>query len=560
MTDQEGFTFAISLSALDHLGRNLYRSFTTVIGEAISNSWDADADNVWIYLDDQEGDLFIKDDGDGMTAEDFQRKFLKIGYSKRQEGRNKSEKGRPYIGRKGIGKLALLTYSESITVITKKEGGSYVGGRIDNSGLDEAIKRDLEPDEYKLGKFDLAEFGPYTEGHEKGTIIHFEKPKEKIRHTLPFLKKNLALYFRFSLLDGRFKIFFNGEQVSVDDLSDLSGNTQFIWKINDFRDSLLGPEHFPNLLMPIKEVRADEKIRGFIASVSKPKDLNIFGTGERVGIDFFVNGRVRDRNILVHMPSARLVDNYLYGQVHFDSMDDEVDRFTTSREGIKPYDDEYAWALGEVGKLLSKVRDDWDDWRYEHNLDGDAESERISRVNKSRRSLFKAVSDEYATSKQRDASNIVNQWINQFSEDAEYNLSSYAECFVSENLVRKHIVHKKIELTPESKETSKKLRRKKRDSKKKGNVSIPLRKRPHYLGYLGMDRLAYEADRKVAGREVSSLIRDSKTYKPIRDALMHTALLTDEAKTQLDATYKNIRSRVTDILNGDDDDTESEER
>jgi hypothetical protein len=30
-----------------HLGRNLYRSFITVIGEAISNSWDADAENVW---------------------------------------------------------------------------------------------------------------------------------------------------------------------------------------------------------------------------------------------------------------------------------------------------------------------------------------------------------------------------------------------------------------------------------------------------------------------------------------------------------------------------------
>lgn len=39
----KAYTFNISLSILNHLGRNLYRNFITVLGEAISNSWDADA-------------------------------------------------------------------------------------------------------------------------------------------------------------------------------------------------------------------------------------------------------------------------------------------------------------------------------------------------------------------------------------------------------------------------------------------------------------------------------------------------------------------------------------
>src|ERR1700732_5433599 len=72
------FTFEISLSVLNHLGRSLYRSFATVLGEAISNSWDADAKNVHIYISRDKNSFFIKDDGDGMTADDFQRKFLKI--------------------------------------------------------------------------------------------------------------------------------------------------------------------------------------------------------------------------------------------------------------------------------------------------------------------------------------------------------------------------------------------------------------------------------------------------------------------------------------------------
>ena len=42
------------------------------------------------------------------------------------------------------------------------------------------------------------------------------------------------------------------------------------------------------------------EIKGFVASVNVPKELNILGMGEKVGVDIFVNGRVRDTNILRH--------------------------------------------------------------------------------------------------------------------------------------------------------------------------------------------------------------------------------------------------------------------
>lgn len=71
---EEKFTFDISLSVLNHLGRSLYRSFATVLGEAISNAWDADAKNVWIFIDREKGHFFIKDDGIGMSSDDFQNK------------------------------------------------------------------------------------------------------------------------------------------------------------------------------------------------------------------------------------------------------------------------------------------------------------------------------------------------------------------------------------------------------------------------------------------------------------------------------------------------------
>ena len=153
MEKNEPFKFEISLSVLDHLGRHLYRSFITVLGEAISNSWDADAKNVWIYVDRKNNNFVIKDDGDGMSRSGFQNKFLKIGYSKRKDGVNVSKGGRPYIGRKGIGKLALLSCADKIAVISKTIDKDYVGGTIDNSGLDKAITKDLTPQQYRLKKY-----------------------------------------------------------------------------------------------------------------------------------------------------------------------------------------------------------------------------------------------------------------------------------------------------------------------------------------------------------------------------------------------------------------------
>ena len=74
----ERYNFNISLSVLNHLGRNLYRNVITVLGEAISNSWDADAHNVWITIDRESKCMSGLDDGHGMSSEGFQEKFLKI--------------------------------------------------------------------------------------------------------------------------------------------------------------------------------------------------------------------------------------------------------------------------------------------------------------------------------------------------------------------------------------------------------------------------------------------------------------------------------------------------
>ncbi|MBU4398017.1 MAG: ATP-binding protein, partial [Planctomycetes bacterium] len=233
---KEKFHFDISLSILNHLGRNLYRSFATVLGEAISNSWDADATNVYIYVDKDNNSMYIKDDGHGMTGRDFQDRFLKIGYSKRKECSVSPQRNRPFIGRKGIGKLALLSCAKRITILSKTPGGQYVGGTIDNSGLDLAIAEDLTPVDYPLEELNPDLFKNYLKNHKQGTLIYFEAFNEGIKHSLAFLKKTIALYFRFSLLDKKFNIFLNDEKITVSCLDDLAMNTEFLWNLNNIDD------------------------------------------------------------------------------------------------------------------------------------------------------------------------------------------------------------------------------------------------------------------------------------------------------------------------------------
>lgn len=538
------------MSVLDHLGRHLYRSFATVLGEAISNSWDADAKNVWIYIDRKKNSFSIIDDGIGMTADDFQNKFLKIGYSKRKGGNSSSEKGRPFIGRKGIGKLALLSCADKITIISKVKGGNYVGGIIDNSELDKAITEDLTPQQYPLGKWETGSFGKHTRGHKRGTIIHFENIKKGIRGSFDFLTKIIALYFRFSLLDISFNIFLDDEKITHKHLNDLAQKTQFLWEIGDHGDPfVLGLDKAFSQKPSEHEIRklTIAGVKGFLASVKKPRDLKIMTTEERLGVDLFVNGRLRERDILKHIPTARVVENYLYGQVHFNELDDETDRFTSSREAIVADDPKYNKFLENLRKTILEVVEDWDKWRIKHRDEGDTENERISKKERASLGLYGAVSKEYDLPEGSKNKGKVDGWVDDLSSDAAFNFGSYAECFISENLVRKYIHEKKMPLSQKAKTAAEDWKKREAESKNKGNISIEIRRVKSDLSYLAMNDLANLVDKKDPAK-VACLPRDANEYKPIRDAVAHTALLTDVAKNKLATVRENIKGRIKTLL------------
>lgn len=547
----ENFKFAISLSVLNHLGRNLYRNFITVLGEAISNSWDADARKVWVNIDWHAGSFVIVDDGRGMDARAFQDRFLKIGYSKRKESGNKTERGRPFIGAKGIGKLALLSCAKRVTILSKTATTGPVGGAIDNSGLDNAIHNDLIPEDYPLEVPDEKISDHNFAASKSGTLIHFQESSVLDRVSEDQIRKLLAMNFRFALIDPDFTININGKPISVEDLSKLSEATQFIWKLNEFTDEYI--ESCKNIKRTSKAPDTKLKIVGYLATVEKPSHLKVRGAAgdERATVDLFVNGRLREKNIVRHFPTQRIAESYLYGQIHFDEMDGDGDApFTSSREGIVESNIQYISLVDYMKKeFLPLVIDEWDKFRLELGKGGDDENPRKTKKERGASNLVAAAEDEYIDDNSpREVKDNVELWLSRLRPDAEFNVSAYVDCFLSENLVRSFISKTGKSLTEPAEKEAQEWMKREQERKKEASISFEIRNESGELSYLGMDMLAICAEGGKPGDASPSLWKDAVSFRPVRNAVGHTGLLTQVAKNHLNVTFENIRARVKNLL------------
>ena len=116
-----------------------------------------------------------------------------------------------------------------------------------------------------------------------------------------------------------------------------------------------------------------------------------------MGIDLFVNGRLRQKDILTDISHARIAENYLYGQIHLDDLDDEKDRFTSNREGILPDDPKFKEFLDEIKPKLLEIIENWDELRLKHRKEGDPEGKHIAKKKRKSLELSRLVAEDYKT-------------------------------------------------------------------------------------------------------------------------------------------------------------------
>ncbi|KXK12543.1 MAG: heat shock protein 90 [Chloroflexi bacterium OLB14] len=97
------------------LSSSTYENFPDAIREMVSNAYDADATEVAITIDLKQDYIEVKDNGNGMTPEEFEF-FLRIAGQKRDKSRTSPVFKRRQIGQFGVGFLAIFPFGKKIEI------------------------------------------------------------------------------------------------------------------------------------------------------------------------------------------------------------------------------------------------------------------------------------------------------------------------------------------------------------------------------------------------------------------------------------------------------------
>jgi len=369
MQDQDVYKMTVDLNVLEHLGINLYSNIAAVLTEAVANAWDADAEKVEINLDSEAKYIEIRDDGIGMTIDDMNEKYLRVGYRRRDEDPETgrwTEKKRPVMGRKGLGKLSLFSIANVIEVQSAKNGEAH-GLRMTVKGIHESVKnreKYYSPDPLPQDQI----------GVTNGTLIRLKDIKrQRLGRGTKALTKRLAR--RFSVIGEKygFQIFVNGESISTADRGDLS-IVQFLWGFGDKTPyissarNLMDSESLPDKLGDWDDEWA---VKGWIGTSRFPKQLDSDDAGNLNSIVVFARGRLIHENILDKLNDGRLYTKYLTGQIEADFLDsdDAPDIATSDRQRINEDDPRYTRLISFLKTQLTQIEKRWNEWRRLHEVE-----------------------------------------------------------------------------------------------------------------------------------------------------------------------------------------------
>lgn len=350
------YKMSIDFNVLNHLGINLYSNIPAVLSEVVANSYDADATEV--NIDINNGRVVIRDDGCGMTANEINEKYLLVGYQKRK-GPNGITKtpiyGRKVMGRKGIGKLSLMSIAKIIEVYTCK-GGVQSALRINVEDIVKLIEsgehRDYEPEEIEIDS--TLEIGTkivLKEIRNNRTLDHPEKVKTELAR-------------RFVVLNNTFKINVNGEEITFADRKYFDKVKKiFIYgncpvKIDpqmSFFDSDLKTVSRNNI---IKIGDQQFEINGWIGFVDKSDDLKE-GASSLNKISILTNGKLGQEDILQELHNTSMFTNYLIGEIDADFLDGEQDLSTSNREEYQKDCEEYEALFNFLKEEVSHIGSVW---------------------------------------------------------------------------------------------------------------------------------------------------------------------------------------------------------
>jgi hypothetical protein len=356
----QSFILKYSNHVIEHLGVKLYQNKpTNALAELISNAWDADANNVWIdqCLDGPRSNWWISigDDGYGMTGKQVQEEYLVIGRKRRSEEDETTKKGRPLMGRKGIGKLAPFGIAQTISLFTVQEGtvtwlsfdlkamleqtedaseSTIYKPVVEFTGTwEELLQRELEP---AVKTFITRIAG----GLISGTLILLTDLTIRSKSWSANLGAHLANRLIPALLEDDFTVVLDGEVISVEE-----SLPSYALRIPE--------EGWQSAVLP-----SGREYRSWALVVDLERYHSTFDedwTQENAGVAVYAHKKIaQDRPFFFELKGREIYARYVYGIVEADWIDDlSEDLISTDRTSLD-WDHGALVELKQAGQALVK--------------------------------------------------------------------------------------------------------------------------------------------------------------------------------------------------------------
>lgn len=327
-------------NTIEHLGVKMYSTLPPVIAELVANSRDADASEVYITLKDTDNkEIIVSDNGHGMSFDDINDKFLRIGRNRRvAESKEETPGGRKVIGKKGLGKLSFFGIAHEIEVVTikDKKKNSFLM-KWDN------ILSETDSDKQKNYNPEIIDFDVDTD-EDNGTTVTLREIKRASDFNSESLGDSLSKFF---IIDENFNIYIKHNNDNFVLINNEQKYNQIVkeveWRIPE--DLGLGFDYEKKL-----------EIKGYLLAAEKP----IPPSTNMKGITLF------SRKKLVNLPeyfsdsTSSHFFTYLTGWLEVDFIDDlGEDVIGTNRQSLNWDYPELIELRIYLQKMLRWLEMDW---------------------------------------------------------------------------------------------------------------------------------------------------------------------------------------------------------
>lgn len=359
------------IGTIKHLGLQMYSTLPPVIGELISNAWDAEATEVRVTIPTEQvtdsSVIVVQDNGLGMSDKDVRQGFLRVGRDRREDEGTDETRGllltdvkRPVMGRKGIGKFSGFGIATAIEIETVRDGATsrFV---MDYTKLEQAAKA-------RTISFDPMPPSGEVRSGTRVTLRNITKFRTRSISITPLRR---ALARRFSIIGAahNFEVVVNGHPISPTErdlqvlLDKRKDGTRYLWTYDDVE---IKPE-------------TGWRVSGWIGALKRTDPLE---DGIQRGVALLARGKlVQEPFTFDAVVGQQFALSYLIGELTAEFVDGAEDTIATTRNSLV-WDTEPNMALKEWGKReVNRIAREWSDKRAKDNEDELKENSLYKRFN-----------------------------------------------------------------------------------------------------------------------------------------------------------------------------------